>query len=104
MTLERILELIAAEKFYLCREWKHKRKDILKRDNFECQKCKRKYHRYRKATTVHHLKHLKDFPELAFDDDNLEALCTECHNEEHPEKFKDFYRFVNKKRWDDERW
>ena len=101
MTLQRILELIAAEKFYLCGEWKQKRKDILKRDRNECQKCKRVYHRYGRATTVHHIKHLKDFPELAFDDDNLESLCKNCHNEEHPEKFREFFK---QKRWNDEKW
>jgi len=35
---------------------------------------------------VHHIKHLKDFPELALVDSNLESLCFTCHNEEHPEK------------------
>lgn len=104
MTLSRIIELIEAEKFYFCGEWKAKRKDILDRDNKECQKCKNVYHRVGKATTVHHIKHLKEHPELAFEDDNLISLCYDCHNEEHPEKFRNFYKEQVKKRWDDERW
>lgn len=101
MTLEKIQELIAIDKFYSCKEWKAKRKEILKRDRNECQKCKKVYRRYRKASTVHHRKHLKHCPELAFDNDNLESLCHDCHNEEHPEKFKEF---IKKSHWDDEKW
>lgn len=74
-------------KFYKSREWRRKRQQILKRDNYECMKCKREG-KYHKAETVHHIKHLKDFPELALVDSNLESLCFACHNEEHPEKLK----------------
>lgn len=101
MELSRVIELIAAEKFYLCGEWKQKRKNILERDHYECQRCRREKHEYKRATTVHHIKHLKEHPELAFEDSNLESLCNECHNEEHPEKFK---KYIRPKKWDDERW
>lgn len=74
-------------KFYKSKEWRHKRKDILKRDHKECQKCKRNGGQS-KATTVHHIKHLKEHPELALTDSNLESLCGTCHNEEHPEKLQ----------------
>ena len=72
-------------KFYKSRLWRKKRRDILRRDNYECQRCKSKG-KYHRAETVHHIKHLKDFPELALVDSNLESLCFTCHNEEHPEK------------------
>ena len=104
MTLKEIVELIEKDKFYLHHEWKSKRKDILDRDNNECQKCKNVYHTFRRATTVHHIKHLKEHPELAFEDDNLISLCYDCHNEEHPEKFRNFFKEQSKKRWDDEKW
>lgn len=39
---------------------------------------------------VHHIKHLKDNPELALVDSNLTSLCGSCHNEEHPEKLEDY--------------
>lgn len=29
---------------------------------------------------VHHVKKLKDFPELKFDPENVVAICTECHS------------------------
>ena len=38
-------------------------------------------------STVHfHIKHLEDFPELAYDNDNLISLCSACHRKRHPEK------------------
>jgi len=38
---------------------------------------------------------LKEFPELALVDDNLESLCAACHNKVHPEK--NFVKVVDKK-------
>lgn len=38
------------------------------------------------AQCVHHIKHLKDHPELALDINNLQSLCNACHNIMHPEK------------------
>lgn len=87
--------------FYKTKKWKHKRKEILKRDNNECQKCKSKG-RYGKGECVHHIKHLKYRPDLALNDNNLITLCNSCHNEEHPEKLpknKLKTRFISKERW-----
>lgn len=36
--------------------------------------------------TVHHVKHVDEFPELAFAGENLVSLCNACHNKQHPEK------------------
>ncbi len=83
------IEVGDVRKFYKSTVWKHKRKEILKRDNFECQRCKSKG-RFSKAEIVHHIKHLRDFPELALVNDNLKSLCATCHNEVHPEKFEKF--------------
>ena len=71
--------------FYLSPEWKSKREYILQRDGYMCRECKR-YGRAKEATTVHHIKHLDEYPELALDDDNLISLCDACHNKAHPEK------------------
>lgn len=73
------------EEFYTGKRWKKKRERILKRDNYTCQHCKR-YGKRTEATVVHHIKHLEDYPELAYKDDNLISLCSMCHNKEHPEK------------------
>ena len=56
--------------FYHTTEWKRKRKEVLKRDHNACVRC-RQLGKYTKAVTVHHVKHLKDVPELALTADNL---------------------------------
>lgn len=66
-------------------KWRRKRQQILKRDNYMCQHCKR-YGKAVQATTVHHIKHADEYPELAYDDKNLVSLCEGCHNKQHPEK------------------
>lgn len=72
--------------FYNGRPWRNKRKQILERDNFECQRCKEQG-RVSKADTVHHIKELKDNPELGMKDKNLISLCFRCHNIVH-ERFE----------------
>lgn len=66
-----------ANPFYLTTRWKHKRQEILERDHFECQECKRDG----KVTTINdsileidHIKPLEDYPELAWDNENLQVL------------------------------
>ena len=65
--------------------WKRKRAAILRRDGYLCQECKR-YGRRRQATTVHHIRHADEYPELAYTDNNLVSLCSTCHQKAHPEK------------------
>ena len=79
------------ETFYKSRAWQRKREAILRRDKYICQNCKR-YGRKTEATTVHHIKHLEDAPELALDNDNLVSLCAACHNKLHPEKGGHYWR------------
>lgn len=70
---------------YDCARWKHKRAAILRRDGYMCRNCRR-YGRLTEATEVHHIKHVDEYPELAYVDDNLISLCHACHNAQHPEK------------------
>ena len=76
------------QKFYSGYAWKKLRKQVIKRDNAECQECKRnglvfintnemnKSGRRKKISLiVHHKKELEDYPELALDIDNLETVC-----------------------------
>ena len=74
-------------------------------NNCDCQHCKSKGEA-NKANTVHHIKHLKQHPELALDEENLMAVCKECHNELHPEKHYSFMRHKSykKKYLNEERW
>ena len=109
--LDRLNSLIASKqehKFYLWAAWIQKCRDIKRIDHNECQICKAKG-RYRKGTIVHHVKHLKDRPDLALslnDPDTGERqlilVCKQCHEDVHPESFR-------KKRWNsqpitEERW
>ncbi|KOA76605.1 HNH endonuclease [Clostridium botulinum] len=86
--------------FYKSTVWINKRKEILKRDHNECQRCKLKG-RFSKAECVHHIKHLKNRPDLALEDNNLISLCFTCHNEVHPEKLNISIKpkYNNEERW-----
>lgn len=72
-------------KFYHSKDWQQVRKIVLDRDHYLCQVC------YRQglvtpANTVHHIKHLRECWEQRLNLNNLETICLECHNKEHPEK------------------
>lgn len=71
--------------FYKSKRWQIKRQQILRRDRYLCVECS-KYGRRVDATTIHHIKPLEHFPELAFVSGNLVSLCEKCHNRMHPEK------------------
>lgn len=90
--------LISGDKvhdFYNSPVWKRKKNQILKDQKWECQRCKKKGI-YKSARTVHHIQYLRNRPDLALKDENLEAICEECHYEEHHKKKQGF---VNTERW-----
>lgn len=100
--------------FYVWGPWKAKRLEILKADHYECQECKKRG-RYRRAVLVHHVKHLRDHPELALCDTytdwqgqerrQLISVCKECHETVcHPERMKKKAQVQVKKFWTPERW
>ena len=76
---------VASDAFLTSARWRRFRERIMRRDGYECQRCKR-YGRHTPATEVHHIKHRDDHPELALDPDNCVSLCHACHNAMHPEK------------------
>ncbi len=92
--------------FYSTKEWRWTRREVRKRDNNECQECKRRglvttdktRADKRKRLDVDHIKELKDYPELCLSMENLETLCIPCHNVKR-NKGKDKERI-----WNDERW
>ena len=83
-------------KFYKSAIWGHKRQEVLKRDNYECQRCKKEKKvntgddGHGKGLVIHHKKHLKEFPSLALKKENLITICESHHNQLHPEKFEKF--------------
>lgn len=70
---------------YNSTRWKTKAERIKRRDKYKCVWCAR-YGKARPAQIVHHIKHADEYPELAYEDDNLVSLCLSCHNKAHPEK------------------
>ena len=60
------------------KKWAAFRIQYLKRHPL-CEDCLSKG-LYVTATEVHHVKKLRDCPELKFTEDNLMGLCKECHS------------------------
>ena len=98
--LAQLRELIAdgrEHEFYDWVEWRdHMRPTVLKLDKFECQLCKAAGKVCSSSQgarlIVHHVKHLRDRPDLAlsiFDPDTGErqliTVCKACHEKLHPE-------------------
>ncbi|MGE6615751.1 HNH endonuclease [Bacillus mycoides] len=105
LTVQEIRKLYEEDKivkFYKHRYWyKNIRLQALDRDNYECQSCKR-LGKYSKGRNVHHMQELRDRLDLAYELDNLETLCIQCHNAEH-EKGKNIVKRACKIQ-DEERW
>ena len=96
--LARLRALIDAgkeERFYSWKSWRRLSRRVRDRlDNNECQNCKR-LGKVGTADVVHHIKHLRDRPDLAlsiWDPDTNErqliTLCRSCHELEHPERLR----------------
>lgn len=96
LRLRQLSALIAAGReasFYDWPEWDARRAEVFALDRNECVRCRERYHRVRRPALVHHVKHLRDRPDLAlsiFDPDTgerqLVSLCRPCHEDVHPER------------------
>lgn len=113
LRLKQLIQLISQgkeDRFYDWPEWETLRGDVLDLDHNECQRCRTVRKRFRKAVLVHHVKHLKDRPDLAlsvFDPDTgerqLVSLCRGCHEDVHPERqWRKVVKrdYVTHERWD----
>ncbi|XBO88459.1 HNH endonuclease [Bacillus paranthracis] len=67
------------------RRFQKLRKRIIDRDNGYCQRCVIKFGKYNKMVheglQCHHIKSLRDFPHLAYDENNLITVCQRCNFE-----------------------
>ena len=73
-------------RFYTSKDWRRTSRAKLQAVGYKCEA--RLEHCTRLAVEVHHIKPIQT-PEgwdLRLDWDNLEAVCTACHNGRHPEK------------------
>jgi 5-methylcytosine-specific restriction protein A len=82
--------------FYKSGVWRQLRADVLKDQHDECKMCKDNGV-YEEATMVHHIKYVRDDPQLALTKSNLMALCDECHYQIH-------HTLQHKKQLNDEKW
>ena len=107
-TLQDLIKNGQSDLFYSWKAWKRLRLEVLKLDHYECQRCKQLQHRYRRATIVHHVKHLTDRPDLALSvwdgkERQLISVCKSCHEELHPESQRQFASAcvpITQERWD----
>lgn len=107
-TVEQIKELILnneKKKFYDDEHWRKLSAEILRRDNYECQECKKEgkltIKQHKKKLDIHHIKELETNPELAYEKDNLETVCVHHHNILDNKVFntKSRTKFVNEEKW-----
>lgn len=68
---------IAGRTFYSSKRWERARFLAKRRDGFKCAQCGS-----RNKLEVHHVKRVRDAPDLAFDLNNLLTLCRDCHTVE----------------------
>ena len=105
MNLEKIKYLIEHDKvirFYQSSVWQKKKEEIWKRDNYECQECKKEGLVTTEKNTkldVHHIKELKDYPELALVNDNLLTVCVKHHNILDDKIHKKNPELINEEKW-----
>lgn len=101
---KQLIKLLVAgntSKFYKSRRWKALRLQALERDNNECQQCKERGY-FHVAECVHHIKEVKEVPQLALTLSNLKSLCNKCHNITHGKcgsKKIIEKKFINEERW-----
>lgn len=107
--LKQLIEDGKADRFYGWPMWHRVRDQVLRYDHYECQVCKNKG-RYRGAKIVHHVKHLKDRPDLALSlydpetgERQLISVCKQCHEDLHPEAVM-HYKGEARELLTDERW
>ena len=120
LTIEEIKRLISINRvdiFYNSRGWRNLAEEIRSEQNNECQYCKAEG-KVGTADVVHHVKHLRKFPELAYSryyidaDGNkqrqLMCCCYMHHRILHPEKRNGQYsrntekakeKFTTTERW-----
>ena len=102
LTTDEIRSLIEADRtdvFYNSKPWRRLSRRIIRKARGECQLC-RAEHRLTRAVLVHHVKSLREHPELAYEPSNLMPLCHDCHERMHKRGlYAERIGFINEERW-----
>jgi 5-methylcytosine-specific restriction endonuclease McrA len=102
LTTEQIRTLIREDRvaeFYNSRGWRNLADEVIVANHGECQMCKDS-HILTRATLVHHVKPLREHPELAYDRSNLMPLCHDCHERIHNRGiYANLGKFTNVEKW-----
>ena len=104
-----------ANQFYKSADWLDVRKYVLQRDKYICQYYAGKFEQYGhktnqiklvRANTVHHIRPLKEYPDLCLDPNNLVSLSHEAHEiiEGRVDILKQWTKNNSKKPLTKERW
>lgn len=70
--------MLDKQKFRGSTIWKHKRAEILARDNNKCKICGNS-----DTLQVHHIYSLDTHPDMRLENNNLITLCDHCHHNAH---------------------
>lgn len=110
--LARLTALLSAGRenvWYNSSDWGTVREAVKQMDHCECLVCKA-MGRHSPARVVHHVKHLRDRPDLAlsiYDPDTgarqLISVCKDCHERLHPEsqrQYRPHFSPLTAERWD----
>lgn len=71
--------------------WEERRKQILRRDNYTCQKCGKTD----VMLNVHHKEYLKGVKAWEYPDEFLITLCEQCHFDTHNEQIESDTRVIH---------
>lgn len=78
------------QRFYASKRWRSLREMLVIERHGICDRCGKDFSDDTSNLIAHHKKHLTDEtlkdPSVAVNPDNIEILCTRCHNHEHVEK------------------
>lgn len=84
-------------RFYHTAAWKKARLATLISQHYLCQDCLREG-KVAPAYTVHHIVPIRDDWSKRLNENNLEVICLEHHNQEHPEKGSSDKKYFKKEK------
>ena len=113
--INNLIQIDRIDKFYNSKYFKKIKKEVLKEQHYECQRCKEQGKlsivkpTKKRSGVVHHVKEVRDYPQYALSKHYYEqgikhkqlvVLCNECHEAVHDR----FVASENKPQLNEEKW